>query len=169
MERTTIELLTEYLPRMGWPAFAVVEDTPEGGRILTGWHSPFVNEQRVMFMALDHRNNTLQVVVPMLVSAPQEAMPVGQLADVLTALGFANYAMSTGRFSYDPRDGEIRFEFGMPVDNAVLSFEQFQHMVTAAQFAVLYWAPRLADVADGTRSGESVVESFVGHVKDFAQ
>lgn len=169
MAQTTIALLTQYLPRYGWPAFAVVEDTPQGGKILTGWRSPFVDEQRVMFLALDHRANVLLVVVPALVSAPQERMPIGQLADVLTALGFANYAMSAGRFAYDPRDGEIRFENDVPIDNAELSFEQFQHVMNAAQSAVTYWAPRLHDVAVGQRTGADVVESFFRHVEEFAK
>jgi Putative bacterial sensory transduction regulator len=168
MAQTTVALLTQYLPRYGWPAFAVVEDTPDGGKILTGWRSPFVDEQRVMFLALDHRANVLLVVVPALVSAPQERMPISHLADVLTAVGFANYALSTGRFAYDPRDGEIRYEYDLPVDNAEISFEQFQHILNAAQAAVMYWAPRFQEVAQGARTGGAVVDSFFQHVAAFA-
>ena len=166
-EQTTIGLLTGYLPRYGWPGFQVIEDTREGGKILTGWHSQFVDESRVMFIALDHGQNTLLLAVPALVSAPQETMPIGQLADVLMALGFANFALSIGRFAYDPRDGEIRFEIGMPIDNAAITFEQFAQLLSVAQAAVSYWAPRLNDVAEGERSGDAVVGSFLAHVTEF--
>jgi hypothetical protein len=167
MTTTTIALLTEYLPRYGWPGFTVVEDTPAGGKIFTGWVSP-VGGVRPMFIVLDHRTETLLLVCPALAAAPQDAMPVGQLADTLTALGFANYALQLGRFCYDPRDGEIRFEYGMPVGGAQLSYEQFAFMMNAAQGAVTYWAPRIKDAALGERSGASIVDSFLGHAAQFA-
>lgn len=166
-EKTTIDLLTGYLQKYGWSAFKVIEDTPEGGKILTGWHAQFVDQSRVMFLAVDHRQNMLLLAVPALVGAPQEKMPIGQLADLLMALGFANFALAIGRFCYDPRDGEIRFETGIPVDDTAITFEQFSHLLNAAQAAVGYWAPRLKDVAEGKRTGDAVVESFLGHARDF--
>jgi hypothetical protein len=167
MQKTTIELLSEYLPKYGWPAFKVVEQSPDGGKILTGWKSPFIDDPRLMFIAVSHSDNTFSMVAPMLVSAPQGAMPIGQLADVLTAIGFANFALSLGRFAYDPRDGEIRLEFGMPIDDAELTYEQFEHLMNVAQATVGYWAPRIKDIADGGRTGASVVNSFLGHVAEF--
>jgi hypothetical protein len=168
MEKTTIQLLTQYLPKYGWPAFKVIEDGPTGGKILTGWGSPLVGESRMMFISIDHRQNTMLVVVPALVSAPQERMSIGQLADVLAALGFANFALSIGRYCYDPSDGEIRYEIGLPIDAAEITFEQFEHLMNIAQAAVTYWAPRIKAVADGERTGASVVQSFLGHVQEFA-
>ena len=166
-EKTTIDLLASYLRKYGWSAFQVIEDTSDGGKILTGWHAQFVDQSRVMFLAVDHRQDMLLLVVPALVSAPQEKMPIGQLADVLMALGFANFALAIGRFCYDPSDGEIRFETGVPIDSAALSFEQFSPLLNAAQAAVGYWAPRLKDVAESKRTGDAVVESFLGHARDF--
>lgn len=168
MAGTTIELLKDYLPKYGWPAFQVIEDTLAEGKILTGWHSEFVDETRVMFVALDHQKNTMLVAVPAVVSAPQQEMPIGQLADVLMALGFANFALPMGGFAYDPRDGEIRFECGVPIDGATLTFEQFAHILNTSVTAVSYWAPRLNAVAGGVRTSTNVVESFLGHVADFA-
>lgn len=167
MGQTTIELLTGYLPRYGWPGFQVMDSGPDGGKILTGWHSQFIDESRVLFIELDRQSNTLLLVVPALVSAPQERMPISQLADVLTALGLANFALSFGRYAYDPRDGEIRFEIGIPIDNAEISFEQFAHLLNVAQAAVTYWSPRFNDVAEGKRTGASVVDSFIGHAKEY--
>ena len=167
-QMTTIDLLTGYLPRYGWPGFQVVEDAPEGGKILTGWHSQFVAEARVMFITVDHKANLLHLIVPALAGAPQDQMPIGQLADVLTAIGFANYALPLGSFEYDPRDGEIRFSVGFPIDDSAISFEQFQHLLNGAQAAVTYWAGRLKDVAGGKRTGDAVVESFLGHAREFA-
>lgn len=168
MEHTTISLLTEYLPRYGWPGFKVVEDTAAGGKIFTGWVSP-VGGVRPLFLTIDHRNETLTLVCPALAAARQDEMPVGQLADTLTALGFANFALQMGRFCYDPRDGEIRYEYGMPLAGARLTYEQFEHIMNAAQAAVTYWAPRIKDAAFGERSGASIVDSFLGHVAEFAR
>jgi hypothetical protein len=166
-DKTTISLLTEYLPRFGWPGYKVVEDTPAGGKIFTGWVSP-VGGVRPMFLVIDHGEETLTLVCPALAAARQDEMPVGQLADTLTALGFANFALQMGRFCYDPRDGEIRFEFGMPLAGARLTYEQFAYMLKAAQAAVTYWAPRIKDAAQGERSGADIVKSFLGHVAQFA-
>lgn len=168
MERTTIKLLTKYLPRYGWAAFNVVEDTAAGGKILTGWGSP-IQGVRPMFITIDHQKDTLLVVCPALATAPQDAMPVGQLADTLTAVGFANYAMLLGRFCYDPQDGEIRYEFGMPIGGAQMSYEQFEHMLNATVAAVTYWAPRIQEAAMGARTGDSVVQSFLSHAAEFAR
>lgn len=165
--RTTIELLTGHLTRYGWPSFTVIESGPDGGKILTGWHSPLLDDSRMLFIELDHRSNTLMLVVPALTVAPQERMPIGQLADVLTALGFANFGLVFGRFAYDPSDGEIRYNVGVPVDHAEITFEQFAHVLNVAQGAVSYWAPRLQDVAGGKRTGGSVVESFIRHAKEY--
>jgi hypothetical protein len=121
-----------------------------------------------MFITVDHKANLLHLIVPMLASAPQGQMPIGQLADVLTAIGFANYALPLGSFEYDPRDGEIRFSVGVPIDATAISFEQFQHLLNGAQAVVTYWAPRLNDVSAGKRSGDAVVESFLGHARDFS-
>ena len=167
MKKTTLKLLTEYLPKYGWPAFQVVDDTTDGGKILTGWSSPFISEPRLMFISVSHSQNTFNVVVPMLVSAPQEEMPIGQLADVLTAIGFANYALALGRFAYDPRDGEIRLEFGIPIDGAAITYGQFEHVMNVAQASVMYWAPRIKDIAEGGRTGGSVVASFLDHAAEF--
>ena len=169
MQRTTIDLLTDYLPKYGWQGYKVVEERPGGGgRILTGWVSPLAGSGRVMFLDVNHGKNTLLLVVPAVAIAPEESMPIGQLADVLTALGFANFALAIGRFAYDPSDGEIRYEYGMPIDATAISFEQFQHMINGAVAAVTYWGPRLKDAAEGDRTGESIVESFLGHARDFA-
>ena len=168
MERTTIKLLTEYLPRYGWAAFNVVEDTTAGGKIMTGWGSP-IGGVRPMFITIDHQKDTLLVVCPALAAAPQDAMPVGQLADTLTAVGFANYAMLLGRFCYDPQDGEIRYEDGMPIDGAQMSYGQFEHMLNATVASVTYWAPRMQEAAMGARTGDSVVQSFLGHAAGFAR
>ncbi len=167
MEKTSIELLTEYLPKYGWRGYKVLEDTPRGGKVLTGWASPLGNV-RPMFISIDHGQDVMLLVCPALAMAPQDEMPVGQLADVLTALGFANFALTIGRFCYDPRDGEIRFEFGMPIGASTLSYEQFERMLNTTKAAVGYWAPRFKDAAAGDRGGISIMESFIQHVADFA-
>lgn len=160
--RTSIRDIASHLERFGFKNYTVLEDTPDGGKLLTGWDGKYVSAIEV-----NHRSNTVMFVVPGIAAAKRDEISPGRLADILMAIGFANYALLIGRFAYDPNDGELRYNYVMPIDNAELTFEQFQHVMAATVQTVDYWAPRLRAACDGVRTGESLVDSFMGHIGGF--
>lgn len=159
---TNIRDIGAYLERFGFQNYKIIADGPDGGHLLTGWDGKYVSSIEV-----NHRTNTVMFVVPGIAAAPRDQISPGRLADILMAVGFANYALLIGRFAYDPNDGELRYNYVMPIDNATLTFEQFNHVMTATVQTVDYWAPRLRAACEGARTGESVVESFMGHIAGF--
>jgi hypothetical protein len=162
MSTTTIKDIASHLERFGFKNYKIIEDTAEGGKLLTGWDGKYVSALEV-----NHRTNTLQFIVPGIAAAKRDEISPGRLADILMAVGFANYALLIGRFAYDPNDGELRYNYVMPIDNASVTFEQFNHVMSATVQTVNYWAPRLRTACEGVRTGESVVESFIGHIAGF--
>ncbi len=159
------KLMAAYLKRYGWEKFELVSDSANDTKILTGWVSQAGSEPHVLFIALDQSKNTALFIVPQLAKAPREDFGPSELADILMALGFANYRLLLGKFSYDPADGEIRFEYTFPTDGSKMSYEQFSHIIDAVTSSVEYWAERITDACEGRRSGESIVESFLGHAQ----
>ena len=159
---TSIKEVGSFLERFGFKNYQVVEDTPEGGKLVTGWDGLYIS-----MIEVNHRTNTVLFIAPKLAVAKREEIPPGRLADILMAIGFANYALLLGRFSYDPSDGELRYDYAMPIDNAEMTFEQFNHLMLAMVQSVNYWAPRLKTACEGARTGESIVDSFLGHLKGF--
>ena len=162
---TNIKDIGAYLERFGFKNYKIIADGPEGGQLLTGWDGKF--GKYVSSIEVNHKTNTMLFVVPGIAAAPRDQIPPGRLADILMAVGFANYALLIGRFAYDPNDGEIRYNYVIPIDNAALTFEQFAHVMAATVQTVDYWAPRLRAACEGARTGESVVESFMGHIAGF--
>ena len=157
------KLIGAYFKKYGWDKFQVLQDGGGETKVLTGWASPA--GAHALFVAVDQAKNTALVVVPQLAKAPREDFGPSDLADILMALGFANYQLLLGKFSYDPADGEIRFEYTFPTDGAKMSYEQFAHIIRATTASVEYWAERITDACEGRRSGESLVESFLSHAQ----
>lgn len=158
------ELIGSYLKRYGWQKFDVRQDTPQFTEILTGWQDT-KNAIHLMLIKILKEKNVIVFVLPNVAKAPRDQIHIGQLGDILMALGFINYQVLLGRFSYDPNDGEIRFEDAMPIDNANLSYEQFEHIIKAITITVDYWYSRILDVCKGERTGEALIESFIEKVK----
>ncbi len=154
------ELIASYLKRVGWQKFDVLQDTPQLTEIVTGWADP-KSAVHLMLIKILKEKNILMFIIPGIAKAPKDQIHVGQLADILMALGFVNYQVLIGRFCYDPSDGEIRYEFCMPIDNADISFEQFLHTVKGLVNTVDYWYSRVVDVCKGERTGQSVIDSFL--------
>lgn len=159
---TSIKDIAGFLERFGFKGYKIVEDTSDRGRLVTGW-----DEKYVAAIDIDHSTNIVLFVVPGVASAKREDIPPGRLADILMAIGFANYALLIGRFSYDPSDGELRYDYAMPIDDAELTYGQFNHLMLATVQTVNYWAPRLKTACEGARTGESIVDSFLSHAAGF--
>jgi len=168
-KQVSTKLIAAHLKHHGWAKFQVIEDTAEMTVIHTGWKSDLDDKVPHNLSIHVNRNRSVMLFkVPQLASAPPESMSPGRLADLLMAIGFANFALALGRFSYDPSDGEITFEYGFPFHNASISPEQFGHILDAFTHTVGYWGPRVNDVCGGERTGETVMESFIGHARGFS-
>ena len=159
---TSIKDIAGFLERFGFKGYKIIEDTSDQGKLLTGWDGEYVAA-----IEIDHNTNTVLFVVPAIASAKRDEIPPGRLADILTAIGFANYALLIGRFSYNPSDGELRYDYAMPIDDAKITYGQFNHLMLATVQTVNYWAPRLKSACEGARTGESIVDSFLGHIGQF--
>jgi len=160
------KLLATYLKRYGFEKFDILSDSGNETRIMTGWASPGSGVPHVLVITVDRAKNAALFIVPNLAKAPREDLGPSDLAEILAALGFANYSLMLGKFSYDPSDGEIRFEYAMPIDNSKMSYEQFAHILKATTHTVEYWAKRIKDSCEGERSGDEIVESFMTHARE---
>ena len=159
---TSIKDIAGFLERFGFEKYKIIEDTSDQGKLLTGWDGKYVSA-----IEINHNTDTVLFVVPGIAMAKRDDIPPGRLADILMAIGFANYALLIGRFSYDPSDGELRYDYAMPIDDAEMTYGQFNHLMTATVMTVNYWAPRLKTACEGARTGESIVDSFLSHAAGF--
>jgi hypothetical protein len=161
------KVIGKYLERYGWAKYQVMSDTKTDTKILTGWREGADDEGHFMEIRIDHENHSLLFNVPQIASAKSDELSTSVLADVLTAISFANYSSVIGHFSYDVRDGEVRIEYAMPTDNSTVTYEQFEHVVNALKLMTDYWAGPVSDLCKGRRTSESVVDSFIKLVQGF--
>ena len=152
-----------YLTRHGWQQFQVVADDALKTVILTGWSAP--SGGHLMGIEVDKQSDSVDFQVPGVCVARRGTVTDGELADVLMAIAFSNFATRIGTFAYDPSDGEVRLRYSFPLNNSSMSFEQFDRILTALVTTTEVWAPRIAGIVEGERSGQSVIESFVGHLR----
>ena len=155
--------LQSYLNRHGWQQFQVVADNAQKTAIMTGWVAS--SGKHLMAINVDKQSDSVEFAVPGVCVARRGTVTEGELADVLMAIAFSNFATLFGTFAYDPSDGEVRLRYSFPLNNSSLSFEQFDRILTALVVTTEVWAPRIAGILAGERSGQSVIESFVGHLR----
>mgnify|MGYP000901799641 FL=1 len=87
------------------------------------------------------------------------------IADVALALLELHYQIKLGRFGLDPHDGEVDAEIVLPLDDATLSYRQFQRALGTLLLLVDQQAPRLeAIAADGRAPHE---EDELAHFERF--
>ena len=164
-DKVTTNQMTAYLQKFGWPKFRITEDTPGVSKIFTGW-----TDQKEVFqlaITVNRQQSIVMFVVPDIAHAKREEKSPKELADILMALGFANFATVLGRFAYDLRDGELRYECAHPVHANKLTYEQFEFILNSTVATVQYWGPRLRNVCGGDRTGEEIVKSFLEHIEHF--
>jgi hypothetical protein len=155
----TLELLEGYLRRFGWSRYrAEPEPNEREGRILTGWR--LKPEDPGYFMIIDPvvEKNVLIFHVPQLLSAPPERASSDHLRELLIAIGLLNFRMILGKFSYDPRDGEIRFTLAMPIDQNTLTYEQFEHCMRVTVAMVEQYVPHLRAILGGEEKWTALLE-----------
>ena len=146
----TLELLEGYLRRFGWSRYRVEPEPNEReGRILTGWRLKPGDPGYVMIIDPVVEKNVLIFHVPQLLSASPEHTASDRLMELLIAIGLINFRMILGKFSYDPRDGELRFTLALPIDQNVLTYEQFEHCMRVTVAMVEQYTPRLQAILGG--------------------
>jgi hypothetical protein len=158
------DTIRDYLQRHGWQRFQVVADDPQTLAILTGWGTP-TGGAHLLSIELQRDSQSLDFQVPGICVARRGTITDGELADLLMAITFSNFATRIGSFAYDPSDGEVRLRYSFPLDASTMSYEQFHRVLDALVMTTDLWAPRIAGIVEGERSGQSVIESFVGHLR----
>lgn len=147
-QRVTTRLIEKYLDRFGWPQHQAQEEVGEQeGVVITGWQSagggtgllidPIKEQKCLRFLAFD------------ILRAPPGSTPADRLAALLMAMGFLNRLLVLGKWSYDPSDGEVRFDLGVVTDDDHLSFEEFEHCMKIVVIAVDGYASTLKSIAAG--------------------
>lgn len=120
----TLEQMRQYLEQFGWSNYKAVDEPFEKeGIIITGWRSSLVSESFVLQIDPMVERNYLSFRVLRVVSAPPDTTPPNRLAEMLMALGWINYSIIIGKFSYDPRDGEVQLSVGVPIDENDFTYE----------------------------------------------
>jgi hypothetical protein len=145
----TCKRIGKYLEKHGWSKYRIIEEENEKeGMVLTGWQGrvggigvsidPMVEKNCLTFKALD------------ILKARPSSTPTERLVGLLMGMEHLNWRLILGKWTYDPSDGEVRFELGIPIDDDDLSFEKFEHCVRAMVSAVESDGKELRALADGS-------------------
>ena len=155
----TVDLIEEYLDKFGWKAH---EDVPEPdekeGVVMTGWRGlgdeghplvidPIVEKGALLFKAIR------------VAQAPPDDTAADRLNGLLLAMSALNFKYILGGWAYDPRDGEVAFKVGMPVDSDDLDYKDFEHCLNVVVMAVEADGPSLKAVLDGSKTAQEILES----------
>ncbi len=161
--RVTVSLLCRYLEQYGWHHYKAVEEPGEReGLIITGWRSSPGAEGYLLTIDPMVEKGCLAFHVPKVLEAPRDKTHRDRLADLLMAIVFINYLIILVKFSYDPRDGEVRFSVTMPIDEGDLTYEQFRHCVRVMTNTVEEYAPKLRAIANGRMRFQQFLEEELG-------
>jgi hypothetical protein len=163
----TLDLLKGYLDRFGWHKYKSVDEPMEKeGVIYTGWSSSPSADGFVMTIDPIVEKKCLSFHVPKIIEAPPEETPAEQLKELLLAMGFINYRIILGKFSFDPRDGEVRFPLSLPIDENTITYEQFEHCLAVAVKAVEDYAPKLRAIAKGEKAAADLISEEMAESGD---
>jgi hypothetical protein len=155
-----MEQLTKYLEQFGWKHYKPEEEeTEEEGIIYTGWRSS--PETSGFNLSIDPmvEKNCLSFRVHRLVEAPRDNTAPDRLADLLMVLGWVNYRIILGKFSYDPRDGEVRFSVDVPIDDNDFNYAQFEHTLGVIINTAETWEPNLKALMAGEKGLDELLSA----------
>lgn len=147
----TCKRIGKYLEKHGWEKYDIIEEKDEKeGVVVTGWRSR-TSSTLLMIDPMVERN-LLSFKAAKVLTARPSSTPTDQLVGLLMAMAHLNWQLIMGKWSYDPSDGEVRFELGIPIDDDDLSFEEFDHCLKAVIAATDGDRDKLKAVADGSMS-----------------
>lgn len=158
MSKISIKLLEVYLKRFGWKRYETrSEEGEKEGLIITGWERAG-GEKHPLIIDPIVEKEVLRFEVPKVLSAPIDSTPSQHLLELLIALGQINYQIIIGKFSYDPRDGEVRFSVTLPTDKNTLTYEQFEHCMRVITTTIEQYHPLLKQIVEGKKTHRDVGE-----------
>jgi hypothetical protein len=153
----TTKQVEKYLDRRGWKNHqAVPEPGEKEGMVLTGWRAMNGDSYRLIIDPSVEKN-CLVFRVTNIINAKPDSTPADRLSGLLMTMGFLNYELLLGGWVYDPRDGEVAFKVGVPIDDGSISYEEFQHCMMALIMAVEVDAGNLKAIVDGSRTAIDVL------------
>jgi hypothetical protein len=156
--RVTTELVEKYLDKHGWPKHMSREEQGEKeGIVLTGWRSQG-GDGRALLIDPMHEKKSLRFMATGILKAPPSSTSSDRLNGLLMAMCMLNRQIIMGKWSYDPSDGEVRFDLGVPTDDDDLSYEEFEHCLKMVVAAVDVYAPELRSLADGKKKVSEFLE-----------
>ncbi len=156
----TVERMRQYLEQFGWHKYEVVDEPLEQeGLIVTGWRSNPVDDGYRLIIDPMVERGCLSFYVPNLMSVPMDSIPEAQLRNLMLTIAFLNYSIILGKFSYDPRDGEVRFAVTMPIDENDFTYAQFVHTIGVLIKTVETYAYLLDAVRNGEMDAQAVIET----------
>lgn len=155
--QVTTKLIEQYLDRHGWRLHeSLAEASEQQGIVRTGWAGAN-GEGHAMVIDPVVEKQCLTFSVPNVASAPPDGTASDRLSGLLTTMGYFNYALFLGSWGYDPRDGEVAFKLGIPIDDGKLSFEEFEHCLRVAIIAVEASGGSLRAIIDGSKTAIEVM------------
>lgn len=156
MSNVTVKTLEVYLRRYGWSHYKTVrEEREKEGLILTGWEAVSGRRYGLIIDPIEEKS-VLLFHVPQLLSAPPDRTPSNYLLELLMALGQINYQIILGKFSYDPRDGEVRFSITIPTDKSNLTYEQFKHCLDVITLTMDRYHKALEEILQGKKTHRDI-------------
>ena len=155
--RVTTGLVEKYLDRLGWQQHEARPELGEQeGVVITGWQGP--GGGTGLLIDPIKEKNLLRFLAVDILKAPPSSTPSAHLNGLLMAMGFLNRQLILGKWSYDPSDGEVRFDLGVATDDDDLSFEEFGHCLKGVVIAVDGYAGDLRSIAEGKLSAGEFLE-----------
>lgn len=157
--QVTLDQLKGYLEQFGWSRYqAVQEPFEKEGVLLTGWKSsPDAEGYKVSIDPMVEQG-CLSFKAHGLLHAPPDETAPDILKELLVALGCLNFRMILGKFSYDPRDGEVRFSVDVAIDDNTITYEQFHHCLRVVVAMVEEHVPNLKAILEGRKKAKDVCE-----------
>jgi len=157
-KKVTVDLIESYLKKHGWTQFQTLPQPGEKeGMVITGWQGAS-GQGHTLFIDPDVERRSLIFHAHNIAEAPPDSTPAERLSGVLIAMGALNYELVLGKWSYDPRDGEVVFRLGIPIDRGDLHYDDFEHVLRCVIAAVEGDGPKLKAIVDGTKTAQEVIE-----------
>ena len=156
----TVRLIEQYLDQFGWRKHTSIDEAGEQeGAVLTGWVGDAGLQHGLVIDPIVERG-CLIFRVPKVFMAPLDETPGDRLSGLLAMLGLLNYQLLLGRWCFDPRDGEVSFKVGIPIDDG-LGFKGFVRCIGAIAMSVDNDVPTLRDLLEGRTTLAAVLARSV--------
>jgi hypothetical protein len=155
-KRVTVELVEEYLEKLGLPHKAVDEPNEKEGVAVSVLPT---RAGDAYMLAVDPmvEQQMLRFRVPEIMKAPLDQTPADRLTGLLLAIAALNYKIPLGAFAFDPHDGEVVLTYGLAINSNDLRYDDFQHVVLMLGFVLDAHAADLKAIAAGTKRAEDVI------------